>query len=132
MYVRTQSVPSHYRLRYRSRTAGAIDRRSNRARHVRHSKCYSIDDTPTAFRCGRLRLCGESVLTNKLVSYINQNVQGVDAVAALSAGATNIRKVIPAEYLHVVLQAYNNALTQVFEMVLVMACLTTIGSVALE
>ena len=75
---------------------------------------------------------GESVLTNKLISYISQNVPGVDAVAAASAGATNIRKVIPAEYLMGVLQVYNDALTQVFKIVLVMACLTTIGSVAIE
>ena len=75
---------------------------------------------------------GESVLTNKLISYISQNVPGVDAVAAASAGATNIRKVIPAEYLIGVLQVYNDALTQVFKIVLVMACLTTIGSMAIE
>ena len=75
---------------------------------------------------------GESVLTNKLVSYISRNVPGVDAVAAAGAGATNIRKVVPAEYLFGVLQVYNDALTQVFKIVLVMACLTTIGSVAIE
>ncbi len=72
------------------------------------------------------------MLTNKLVTYISQNVPGVDAVAAASAGATNVRKVIPAEYLHGVLQVYNNALTQVFKIVFVMACLTTIGGVAID
>lgn len=75
---------------------------------------------------------GESVLTNRLVSYISRNVPSVDAVAAAGAGATNIRNVIPAESLHGVLQAYNDALTQVFEIVLVMACLTAIGSVVME
>ncbi len=75
---------------------------------------------------------GESVLTNRLVSFISRNVPSVDAVAAVGAGATNIRNVIPAESLHGVLQAYNDALTQIFEIVLVMACLTAIGSVAME
>lgn len=75
---------------------------------------------------------GESVLTNKLVSYISQVVPGVDAVKIASAGATNLQKVIPAEHLHGVIQVYNDALTQIFEIVLVMACLTTIGSLAME
>lgn len=75
---------------------------------------------------------GESVLTNKLISYISQNVPGVDAATAAGTGATNIRNVIPAEYLQGVIQTYNDALTQVFIIVLVMGCLTTIGSVAIE
>lgn len=75
---------------------------------------------------------GESVLTNKLVSYIGQVVPGVDAVAVASTGATNLQNVIPPEYLHGVIEVYNHALTQVFEIVLVMACLTIIGSLAME
>jgi hypothetical protein len=75
---------------------------------------------------------GESVLTNKLVSYISQNIPGVDAIATASAGATNIRTIIPSEYLQGVIQAYNDGLTDIFKIVLVMACLTTIGSVAME
>lgn len=74
----------------------------------------------------------ESVLINKLISYISQNVPGVDAAAAASAGATNIRNVIPLEYLPGVIQTYNDGLTQVFIIVLVMGCLTSIGSVAIE
>ena len=75
---------------------------------------------------------GNSVLTNKLIAYISQNVPGVSAAAAARAGATNIRNVIPPEYLHGVIQTYNDALTDVFEIILVMACLTSIGSVAME
>ncbi|KAI4212412.1 MAG: hypothetical protein LQ351_004844 [Letrouitia transgressa] len=75
---------------------------------------------------------GESVLTNKLVSYISQSVPGIDAVAAAGAGATKIRDMIPPEYLQGVIQTYNDALTQVFLIILVMACLTSIGSAAME
>ena len=75
---------------------------------------------------------GESVLTNKLVSYISRVVPGVDAVAVASAGATNLQNVIPSEYLRGVIEVYNHALTQIFVLVLVMACLTSIGSVAME
>jgi len=75
---------------------------------------------------------GESLLTNKLVSYISQVVPGVDAVAVASSGATNIQHAIPPEYLHGVTQVYNDALVQVFKLVLAMSCLTSIGSVAME
>ena len=49
-----------------------------------------------------------------------------------SAGATNLKNGVPGEYLSGVIQTYNDAVTQVFELVLVMACLTSIGSVAME
>lgn len=75
---------------------------------------------------------GESVLTNKLVAYIGQFVPGVDAKAVAATGATFIQDVIPPEHLHGVLLAYNDALTRMFELVLVMACLTSIGSLAME
>lgn len=75
---------------------------------------------------------GESVLTNKLVSYISANVPGVDAVSIASTGATNIRNAIPPQYLAGVIQVYDTAITQIFILVTVMACLTLIGSVAME
>lgn len=75
---------------------------------------------------------GESVLTNKLVSYISRVIPDVDAAAVASTGATSLGTVIPAQYLHGVLEVYNYALTQIFVLVLVMACLTVIGSAAME
>lgn len=75
---------------------------------------------------------GESLVTNRLVSYISRTVPGVDAVAVASSGATNIQHAIPAEYLQGVIQTYNEGLVQVFKLVLAMACLTSIGSVAME
>ena len=75
---------------------------------------------------------GESLLTTRLVSYISQTVPGVDAVAVASSGATNIQHAIPVEYLDGVIAEYNGALMQVFKLVLAMATLTSIGSVAME
>ena len=75
---------------------------------------------------------GESVLTNKLVSYISRVVPDVDAAAVASTGATSLGAVIPAQYLRGVIEVYNYALTQIFVLVLVMACLTVIGSAAME
>jgi hypothetical protein len=74
----------------------------------------------------------ESVLTNNLVSSISQVVPGVDAVAISSSGATNIKNAVREEYLHGVIQVYNDGLVEVFKLVLVMACLTSIGSSAME
>ena len=75
---------------------------------------------------------GESVLINRLVSHISQVMPGLDAVKVAISGATNLQNVIPPEFLPGVIVVYNDALTQVFQIVLVMACLTTIGSVAME
>jgi MFS family permease len=75
---------------------------------------------------------GESVLTNKLVCYISQVAPGVDAVAISSSGATNIKNAVPEEYLHGAIQVYNDGLVEVFQLVLFMACLTSIGSLAME
>ena len=75
---------------------------------------------------------GESVLTNRLVNYIGQHVPGVSAEDFAAAGATNFRSIIPEEYLPGVIREYNTALTQVFEIAVVMACLTAIGSLAME
>ena len=75
---------------------------------------------------------GESVLTNRVISYISRHVPGVDAAEVALAGATSFRSVVPAEYVPGIVQEYNTALTQVFEIALVMACLTTLGSLAME
>ena len=57
---------------------------------------------------------------------------GVDAVEVAMAGATSFRSVVPAEYVPGIVQEYNTALTQVFGIALVMACLTTLGSLVVE
>lgn len=75
---------------------------------------------------------GEAVVTNKVVTYISNHVPGVDSRAVTASGATNLSNVIPKQYLNGLIREYNDALTQVFLIIVVMACLTTIGSIAVE
>ncbi|KAL8717164.1 MAG: hypothetical protein Q9225_005574 [Loekoesia sp. 1 TL-2023] len=75
---------------------------------------------------------GEAVVTNKVVNYIGENVPGVEPKAVTEAGATNLRNVIPGQYLRGLIGEYNDALVQVFLIIVVMGCLTTVGSVAVE
>jgi MFS family permease len=74
---------------------------------------------------------GQSVLTNRLVSHIAATIPNVDARQLASSGATEIQKVIPPQYQAGVIQTYNDALVQVFYIVVAMAAMTTIGSVAM-
>lgn len=75
---------------------------------------------------------GNSVLTNRLVTYIARNIPGVDAESVVNSGATNLRNAVPSEYLDGVIKVYNDGIVKVFQIVLVMACLTIIGSGAME
>ena len=74
----------------------------------------------------------ESVLSNRVINYISQYVPGVDAARVALAGATSFRDLVPAEYVDGIVREYNEALTQVFEIAVVMACLTAVGSLAME
>lgn len=56
----------------------------------------------------------------------------IDAPAIVAAGATGIRKVIPLQYLGLVLQAYNKALRQTFYLALAMSCASVVGAFAIE
>jgi MFS family permease len=71
---------------------------------------------------------GESVLTQKLVDYIAENIPNVDAYAVASAGATELQNLIPQQFQAGLIEEYNTALTQVFLIALVMACMTIFGS----
>ena len=75
---------------------------------------------------------GEALMNNRVVTYIAHNVPGVDAAAATQAGATSLGAVIPAQYIAGVVAEYNTALTQIFVIIVVMACLTFVGSAAIE
>ena len=74
----------------------------------------------------------ESVLTNKLISYISQHIPGVDPTAVARSGATELQNLIPPAYLPGAIQAYNDGVVQIFKIALVLACLTSIGSVAMQ
>ncbi|KAI9878040.1 MAG: hypothetical protein M1830_002091 [Pleopsidium flavum] len=75
---------------------------------------------------------GQNVFTNKLVSGIETLVPGLNPAIVVRTGATSIQSSIAPEYLPGVTLAYNNALTQAYTVAVAMACLTIIGSLAIE
>ncbi|GAM38381.1 hypothetical protein TCE0_033r09058, partial [Talaromyces pinophilus] len=75
---------------------------------------------------------GDNAITNDLKEYIAENIPGVDAAQVALAGATNIASEIPSQYLPGLISAYNNAITTVFIIVIVMACSTIFGSAPMK
>ncbi|TWU71389.1 hypothetical protein ED733_002254 [Metarhizium rileyi] len=81
---------------------------------------------------GALFICvAQNVFQNKLVSNVaGANIQGLNPETVVSVGATQIRTLIPKEFLPVVFEAYNGAVTNAFYVSAAMSALSIIGSVA--
>ncbi|KAI7172244.1 hypothetical protein D0869_04355 [Hortaea werneckii] len=75
---------------------------------------------------------GQNVLNSKLVSGIIRLVPGLSPERILNTGATELRRIVPAQDLQGVLVAYNSALRQVFIVATTMACLAALGAFGLE
>lgn len=78
---------------------------------------------------------GQAVLQNKLIQNLeatNFSDASLNISEIVAAGATQVRSLVPAQDLHLVLVAYNNALTRVFVVAVIMSALTMIGSLAVE
>nr|XP_036583299.1 MFS aflatoxin efflux [Colletotrichum truncatum]KAF6792275.1 MFS aflatoxin efflux [Colletotrichum truncatum] len=56
---------------------------------------------------------GQSILSNMLVSELS-GIPGLPAQTIVKIGATNLHKVVPSQFLDVVVQAYNYACTRIF------------------
>jgi MFS family permease len=98
------------------------------------------EDMPTGISCmfffmqlgGAIFLSvGQSVFASDLVSNL-QGIAGLDAQTILHVGATDIRKIVPSQYLPAVLVVYNNALMRPFVVAVAVSCLTIIGSLSIE
>ena len=74
---------------------------------------------------------GQNVFTNELVKGLI-GIPGLDTKMVVDTGATELRGAVPKELLGRVLQAYNGALVKCYEVALAMACLSILGSVAME
>lgn len=57
---------------------------------------------------------GQNVFDSKLVSGLVQLVHGLSPLEVVNTGATDLRKVVPANHLHEVLVAYNSAVRMPF------------------
>ncbi|KAI7213425.1 MFS general substrate transporter [Hortaea werneckii] len=75
---------------------------------------------------------GQNVLNSRLVSGIARLVPDLSPERILNTGATELRRIVPANDLQGVLVAYNSALRQVFVVATAMACLAALGAFGLE
>ena len=76
---------------------------------------------------------GNNIMNNKLVSAVrNIGIPDFDAHTLVEAGATEVRKVVPDQYIPSVLVAYNDALRWTFRAGLIMACLGLLAALPLE
>lgn len=87
------------------------------------------------------QLLGGAVMLSAAESVFNDHLRG--SIAALRipgfdvndiarTGATQVTKAIPARYLPAVLTAYDHAVTKVFQVSLIMACLMSLGACGME
>ncbi|KAJ7476922.1 DHA14-like major facilitator [Mycena galericulata] len=74
----------------------------------------------------------QNVFTNKLVSGLVSSVPGVNPGIVLSTGATSLQSAVDPKFLPAVLTVYNQALITAFYVSIAMACLSLIGSLAME
>jgi hypothetical protein len=74
---------------------------------------------------------GQNVLTTRLISGL-ANIPGFDPKYITSLGATELRESVPEGLLFEVLGLYNGALVKVFEVALVVCCLSVFGALSME
>lgn len=74
---------------------------------------------------------GENVLGNQLVARL-AGIPGIDVGLVTTSGATSLLASVADDLRPVVLMAYNKALQKVFEVGLILSCLTVLGTATLE
>ncbi|ORY02746.1 major facilitator superfamily domain-containing protein [Clohesyomyces aquaticus] len=73
----------------------------------------------------------QSIFTNQLVKSLHQLVPSLDPATVLSAGATDLRRVVSAEMLPGVILAYNTALTRAFLASAALSAVSVMGALAM-
>lgn len=74
---------------------------------------------------------GENVLANQLMMRLS-GIPGIDSDIVTSGGATSLLSLVPSDLRGTVLTAYNEALRKVFQIGLIVACLTILGTASFE
>lgn len=74
---------------------------------------------------------GDNVLDNQLVKRLSK-IPGFDPKLVTAGGATSLLSSLPADQRQPALVAYNEALRVVFQIGLILACLSILGTAALE
>lgn len=75
---------------------------------------------------------GSSVFSQHLVSNLEAIGEGLDVAAIVSAGATDLAKVVPPALLPQVMEAYNDALRHVFVVSVCLSCIAVVGAFGTE
>jgi hypothetical protein len=75
---------------------------------------------------------GQNVYLNKLASSLRRDLPNLDPDLVLHVGATELKSVVPAEDLQVVKKLYNDAVTDMWLICVVLACVTLFGAVGIE
>lgn len=75
---------------------------------------------------------GQNVFDSHLVAELVKLVPGLSPLEIVNTGATDIRGIVPAQYLHEVLVVYNLALREVFIVALAMGCISILGAGLVE
>ena len=74
----------------------------------------------------------QNVFSNNLVKNLVSTVPGLNPATVIQSGATSLRYVVDPSKLGLVLVAYNAALVKVFQVSLILACLSGLGAVFIE
>ncbi|EMC94196.1 hypothetical protein BAUCODRAFT_36667 [Baudoinia panamericana UAMH 10762] len=74
----------------------------------------------------------QNVFDTQLVSQLTKFDTGLSSQEIINTGATNIRGVVPAAQLPELLQVYNLAIRKVFQVALIVACISVIGALGME
>ena len=74
---------------------------------------------------------GQNVFASQLVSGL-EGIPGLEPDVVVNVGATDLTNAIAPQYLDKVLSAYNNALTNTFDVGLVMSCMMIVEALGME
>lgn len=74
---------------------------------------------------------GGNVYTNRIVAGL-VGVPKLDPEVVINSGATNLRNIVPRQYLSTVVQAYNDGMTATFKVGLAFACASVFGALGME
>jgi hypothetical protein len=74
----------------------------------------------------------QNVFTNSLLKNVRAAVPGLDPATVLGAGATELQRLIPVEFLGAVQEAYNGALVSTFYVAVATSVLSVVGAVFFE
>ncbi|WEW60330.1 MFS sugar transporter [Emydomyces testavorans] len=75
---------------------------------------------------------GQNVFSNRLVSGVKDAAPGIDPSIVLHVGATQLKEMVPPQFLNSIQQAYNTALTNTWYVCVAMSALGIIGALGME